>query len=248
MEISLQLILLFFLVAIVAGCVDAIAGGGGLITIPVMLAAGINPAIAIATNKLGGVAGTFASTLHFIQIGEIDLRKATATVPMTFIGALLGGLALTKVNSAFLSYLIPLLLLGFSLYFIFSPEIGKIDKKEKLSTIVFAATFAPSIGFYDGFFGPGSGTFFCLGFTLLLGYNLIKATAYAKLLNFASNLAALLFFIIKGDILWKVGAAMLIGQFIGGHIGARLVVKSGRRLIKALMVIVAFALSMKMLL
>ncbi|MGI4848203.1 MAG: TSUP family transporter [Janthinobacterium lividum] len=246
MELTVQLILLFFVVAMVAGCVDAIAGGGGLITIPVLLAAGLPPALAIATNKLGGVAGTFSATMHFVRIGEIKLNRIFYLVPPTFLGAVLGGFALTKIDGSFLALLVPFLLVGFSTYFLFSPNIGTLDKKQKLSLVVFGLTMAPLIGFYDGFFGPGTGTFFCLAFTLLLGFNIVKATAHAKLLNLASNFSALLFFILHGSILWNVGIVMMLGQFIGGYLGARLVVKNGTKLIKGIMVVVAVALSVKM--
>lgn len=246
MEFSIQLLLLFFAVAIVAGCVDAIAGGGGLITLPVMLAAGISPAAAIATNKLGGVAGTFSATVHFMRIGQLRFDRSFLMVPATFLGAVLGGLTLTLVDGAFLALLVPFLLIGFSLYFLFSPNIGALDRKHKISMAVFGLTMAPLIGFYDGFFGPGTGTFFCLAFTLLLGFNIVKATAHAKLLNLASNFAALVFFIVKGTILWKVGLAMMLGQFIGGYIGAHLVVRSGKMLIKVIMVVMAVGISVKM--
>ncbi|KAA8995390.1 TSUP family transporter [Affinibrenneria salicis] len=248
MEYSLALILLFFVVAIIAGWVDAIAGGGGLVTIPVMLAAGVPPAAAIATNKLGGVAGTFSASWHFIRTGQIDFRTSAIMIPTTFLGALLGGYLLNRINSEFLTFIIPVLLIGFALYFLFSPGIGELDKKTIIPVSLFAGLPAPLIGFYDGFFGPGTGTFFCLALVLLLGYNLVKSTANAKLLNFSSNLAALIYFISSGSILWQVGIAMLLGQFIGGYLGARMIVKNGKKLIKIIMTIMAFAISAKIML
>jgi uncharacterized membrane protein YfcA len=247
MDYSIYLLLLIFLVAVVAGGVDAIAGGGGLVTIPVLLAVGIPPAAAIATNKLGGVAGTLSSTAHFIRIGEINLRHSIIIVPTTFIGAILGGIFLTRIDNGFLYYIVPILLIGFSLYFLFSPDIGALDKKQLISPIGFSCCISPIIGFYDGFFGPGTGTFFCLSLTMLLGFNLVKATAHAKLLNLSSNLAALIFFIIHGSIIWEVGIAMLLGQFIGGYLGARMVVKNGRNLIKIIMTTMAFLISAKII-
>ncbi len=248
MEVSIELLLLFFAVAIVAGAVDAIAGGAGLITIPTMLAVGVPPAVAVATNKLGGVAGTLSSTLHFVRLGQIQFRQCVPMAAAAFIGAILGGLMLTWVDASFLSTLVPVLLIGFSAYFLFAPKVGELDKQKLISLPLFAGTFAPLVGFYDGFFGPGTGAFFCLGLVLLLGYNMIKATAHAKLLNLSSNLAALLFFIWHGTILWEIGLAMMAGQFIGGNIGARVVVHHGTRVIKIVMAVVACAISAKLML
>jgi len=140
------------------------------------------------------------------------------------------------------------LLIGFSFYFVFSPNVGALDKKRLISVTGFTLLVAPVIGFYDGFFGPGTGAFFCLALVLLQGFNLIRATAHAKLLNLASNLAALLFFIWHGTILWNIGLAMLIGQFIGGNLGARIVVRHGVGLIKIIIVIMACAISLKLML
>ena len=248
MEISFPILILFFFIAVLAGCIDAIAGGGGLITIPAMLACGIPPTAAIATNKLGGVAGTFSSTLHFIRIGEVKPRKCMAMMAATFVGAIAGGFLLTRINSAQLAVLIPFLLIGFSAYFLFSPNIGALDSKQVIPVALYTGLIAPSIGFYDGFFGPGTGAFLAISFVLLMGFNIVKATAHAKLLNFCSNLAALIYFIGSGSIMVSLGLSMMCGQFVGGHIGARLVVKNGKNLIKLVMVCVALAVSAKILL
>jgi len=247
-EIPLEVFFLFVAVAIVAGGVDAIAGGAGLITIPAMLAFGVPPAAAIATNKLGGVAGTLSATLHFIGRKQIDIRSSWPLAASAFVGSVAGGFALTRIDPAFLAAIVPVLLIGFSVYFVFSPNVGALDKKRLLSVAGFVLLVAPVIGFYDGFFGPGAGAFFCLALVLLAGFNLIRATAHAKLLNLASNLAALLFFIWYGAILWDIGLAMMIGQFIGGNLGARIVVRHGVKLIKIIMVIVACAISLKLML
>lgn len=247
MEISLEIVALLFCIALVAGCLDAIAGGGGLITIPALLALGLPPAAAIATNKLGGIAGSFSATIHFVRIRQIDFGKSRWMVATTLPGALLGGFALTRIDSTILTYAIPVLLIGFSLYFLFSPKVGEKDKKQILTPMAYALIIAPLVGFYDGFFGPGTGTFFAISFVSLLGYNLVKATAHAKLLNFCSNTAALSFLMVHGNVIWAFGLPLMAGQLIGGHIGARLVVAHGHRLIKVIMAIVALAISVKML-
>lgn len=247
MTFSIELLTLFFFVAIIAGCIDAIAGGGGLITIPTLLLCGVPPAQAIASNKVGGVGGSMASTIHFIRMGHIDLRSAKLMIATSFIGSFLGSMLLTRIDSSFLAVFIPFLLIGFSLYFLFSPNLGALDRKQLITGLVYSVFVASVIGFYDGFFGPGTGAFFAISFTLLLGYNLVKATAYAKLLNFCSNLAALIYFIMSGSIIWEIGVAMFLGQVIGGVIGARLVVNNGKMLIKIAMVIMTIGVSVKML-
>ena len=247
MTFTVELLLLFFLVAMLAGCIDAIAGGGGLITLPTLLLCGIPPAQAIASNKVGGVGGSLASTLHFIRIGQINLKSARLMIASSFVGSFLGSMLLTQIDSSFLAVFIPFLLIGFSLYFLFSPSLGAIDKKQVITGVVYSVFVASVIGFYDGFFGPGTGAFFAISFTLLLGYNLIRATAYAKLLNFCSNLASLIYFIWADSIIWDVGIAMFIGQVIGGVVGAKLVGKIGKLLIKIAMVVMTIGVSVKML-
>ncbi len=247
MDYSLTIIVLLFTIAVLAGCIDALAGGGGLITIPTLLLCGVPPVAAIATNKLGGVGGSLAATVHFIRLGELDLRKVKLTIVTSFIGAILGGVLLTWLDSGFLATVVPVLLIGFALYFLFSPNLGELDAKPWISSFAYALTLAPLIGFYDGFFGPGTGAFLAISLVLLRGFNLVKATAYAKLLNFCSNLAALSYFIIDGSLIWPIGIAMFIGQVIGGSLGARWVLRSGRRLIKIAMVLVTTAISSKLM-
>ncbi|CAM5784629.1 TSUP family transporter [Castellaniella caeni] len=247
MEITFQVVVLLFFVAIIAGTIDAIAGGGGLITIPTLLAVGLPPGPAIATNKVGGIAGSAAATLHFLRIRQINLKHSRWMMLGTFLGSLAGGIALTRIDSSLLKQVIPILLIGFALYFLLSPKVGAEDHKERLTMAVYAATLAPLLGFYDGFFGPGVGTFLAISCVTLLGMNLVKATAHAKLLNLCSNLAALIFFALHGNIIWAYGLPMLAGQWVGGTIGARLVVKRGQQLIRVLMVIMAIVISVKML-
>ncbi|MGA0582530.1 MAG: TSUP family transporter [Castellaniella sp.] len=248
MEITFDVAVLLFFVALLAGLVDAIAGGGGLITIPALLAAGLPPGAAIATNKVGGIAGSTAATLHFLRMRQIDLKRSRRMMLTTFLGSLAGGIALTRIDSGVLRQVIPFLLIGFALYFLLSPRVGAEDRAQRITPVLYAATLAPLIGFYDGFFGPGTGTFFAISCVTLLGFNLVKATAHAKLLNLCSNLASVLFFAASGHIVWAFGLPMLAGQWIGGTIGARLAVTRGHQLIRVLMVAMALIVSVKMLL
>ncbi|MER1966632.1 TSUP family transporter [Castellaniella sp. GW247-6E4] len=247
MEFSAEIAVLLFFVAMLAGIVDAIAGGGGLIVIPALLAAGLPPEAAIATNKIGGIGGSTAATLHFLRTRQIDLHRSRWMALGAFVGSLMGGIVLTQIDSSVLSRLIPVLLIGFALYFLLSPRVGAEDRKARIPVATYALVAAPLIGFYDGFFGPGTGTFLAISLVTLLGFNLVKATAHTKLLNLCSNIASVLFFSLNGNILWAFGLPLLAGQWIGGTIGARLVVSHGHRLIKIVMSVVAIAISAKMI-
>lgn len=188
MEFSLEIFLLLFAVAILAGWVDTIAGGGGLITIPTMLLVGIPSAAALATNKLQGTGGTLIASTYFLKKKIVNLNSIKLTLFMTFFGSMFGGWLLLKLNSTVLDSIVPFLLILMGFYFLFSPNIGKIDKTQRVSYFVFSICFASILGFYDGFFGPGTGMFMALAFVNLCGYNLPRATAHAKVLNFTSRL------------------------------------------------------------
>jgi len=246
--ISPEILVLLIAAATLAGLVDAIAGGGGLIALPALLWAGIPPLQALATNKLQGTFGTATASFHFIRKGEIDPRRLLLPVMMTFVGAAAGTLSVQYLASAWLEQIVPVLLIGFALYFLFSPRIGDEDAHQRLQLGAFGVLIGFGVGFYDGFFGPGTGTFFAAGFVLLLGYNLRRATAGTKLLNFTSNIASLIFFAWGGHVLWVVGLSMGLGQMVGAWIGSHLVIRHGSVLIRPVLVFVAIAISLRLLL
>ena len=140
---------------------------------------------------------------------------------------------------------ITFLLIIIGLYFLLSPNIANEDRPRKISMLLFALTVAPFLGFYDGFFGPGTGSLIALAFILLCGYSATRATANAKILNFTSNFAALLYFIIFGQIDWTIGLIMMLGQIIGSYIGAKMVLTKGTSLIRPIVVIVCFVMAIK---
>src|SRR5699024_211412 len=132
-------------------------------------------------------------------------------------------------------------------YFLLTPQLGQLESERRLSPFLFGLLVGLSIGFYDGFLGPGTGSFFCLAYILLAGLTLTKATAHAKVLNFTSNVAALLFFIISGQVVWLVGLTMLLGQLIGARLGAGMVLNRGQRLIRPMMIFMSIVMSLKLL-
>ena len=245
--IPTELLGLLVLIAGVAGCIDAIAGGGGLLTLPALLWAGLPPVEALATNKLQGSFGTASATLRFLRHGAIDLRALGPAAVLTLLGSAGGSWLVSRIDPGALTHLLPALLVAFALYFLFSPRVGDLPSRQRLGLTAFGLLAGASIGFYDGFFGPGTGSFFALAFVALLGYDLRGATAGSKLLNFASNAAALLVFALGGQVAWTVGLAMAVGQWTGAWLGAHLVIRHGARLVRPLLVAVSLLLSIRLL-
>ena len=248
MEFSIEILLFLFFVAIIAGWVDAIAGGGGLITIPILILVGLSPAAALATNKLQGSTGTLTASLYFIKKKMVNIKEIRLAIIATFFGSVAGSWLVLKIDTQNLIVILPVLLILMGLYFLFSPHVSDEDRKEKLSVVFFSLLVSPFLGFYDGFFGPGTGSFMALAFVILLGYSLPKATANSKILNFVSNLSSLLYFLIYGDVYWIIGIVMIGGQLIGATIGAKMIVEKGALIIKPVVVSVCFLMSVNILL
>ncbi len=166
---------------------------------------------------------------------------------LTFIGAALGTIVVQNIDVNALKIGLPFLIFAIGIYFLFSQNIGDQDRKQRINYPLFGFTAGMGLGFYDGVFGPAVGSFYTLAFVLLLGFNLTKAVAHAKVLNFTSNFASLLFFIFGGAVVWEIGFIMLIGQFIGATLGARMVVTKGKKLIRPMLVTISFIMVAKML-
>ncbi|MEM9486681.1 MAG: TSUP family transporter [Cyanobacteria bacterium P01_F01_bin.116] len=248
MHLSVDMVALLFGVAMVAGCVDTIAGGGGLIVLPTMLMVGMPPAAALATNKLQGSGGTLVASVYFLQKRIVRLLDIKLMVLMTLLGAVFGVWLVLQIETTILKAIIPFLLIGMGGYFALSPQLGATDQKHHMDYGPFSLFIAPLLGFYDGFFGPGTGMFMALSLVTLRGHNLTKATAHTKLLNCTSNVSSLLYFLAFGDVYWSVGLVMLAGQVIGSSIGARMVLAKGAVLIRPVVAVVCFLMASKLLL
>lgn len=246
--LPIDTLLVLVAIAGVAGLIDAIAGGGGLLALPALLWAGLPPVQALATNKLQGSFGTLTASFNFVRRGEIQVGRLRIPILMTFIGSAAGTLAVQELGSDLLRDVVPTLLIAFALYFLFSPRIGDQDANHRISHGLFGLLIGFGVGFYDGFFGPGTGSFFAAAFVLLLGYNLRRATAATKILNFTSNIASLLFFALAGQVIWQIGLPMGLAQMAGAWVGSHLVIRHGTRLIRPLLVAVSLAISLKLLL
>lgn len=242
MILDSQTLLILATVAVAAGFIDTLAGGGGLITIPAMLLMQVPPVQAIATNKLQGTFGTLASTLTLMRRRQVTWDDIKAACLSSFMGASLGAAAIQFVDASVLDLLIPIVLVSIGLYFLLAPSAGTVERKPRMGSGLYRSCIVPLIGFYDGFFGPGTGSLFSLAEVALRGRNLVRATASAKGMNLASNMASLVVFIIGGKVLWILGGTMAIGQVIGAYLGSLVLMTGGSRLIRPLIVIVCFAM------
>ncbi len=247
-EIGLDILLLLALAGFLAGFIDSIAGGGGLITVPALLLAGFTPVEALGTNKLQGVFGSGSATYAYASAGLVEVKRQLPSAGLSFLGSVAGAVLATILPGDWLGAVLPVMLVAIALYFAFKPDMSDVDRARRVSPLLFGATIVPLIGFYDGLFGPGTGSFFMLAFVALAGYGVLKATAHTKLLNFASNIGSLLFFAAAGVVVWKVGLVMGAAQFLGARLGARLAMKTGARLIKPLLVVTCAVLAIRLLL
>ncbi|MFZ2102462.1 MAG: TSUP family transporter [Oricola sp.] len=245
-EFTTDILLLLVLAAFLAGFVDSIAGGGGLITIPALLLAGLPPVQALGTNKLQGMFGAASATWTYALHGHVKLKKQTFPALLSFAGAILGALTATVLPGRIFAAVLPVLLVAIALYFAFKPGLNDIDRAERMRPSRFGVTVVPLIGFYDGLFGPGTGSFFMLAFVALAGFGVLKATAHTKLLNFASNVGGLALFALAGAVHWKTGLVMGVAQFAGAQLGSRLAMRGGARIIKPVLVVVCVALAVKL--
>lgn len=247
MDIDILVLVLLGLVGLVAGFIDAIAGGGGMLALPSLLLAGLDPTAALATNKLQGSFGTGSATFAFWKKGLLDPRAHLPAVACVFAAACLGVLLVIHAPADVLRIIIPVLLLAVALYFALSPRLSDDESEPIFPLAAFSFGMAPAVGFYDGFFGPGTGSFFMLALVSLFGLGIVEATARTKLLNFTSNIAALLIFLFSGKIVWIIGLVMGLGQIAGAQLGARLAIKNGARIIRPLLVLVCIAMALKLL-
>ncbi len=236
-----------FLAALFAGTVDTMAGGGGLVTVPILMGLGWSPQDALGTNKFQASFGSGSATLHFARAGAVTWREVGWGVLFTALGSAAGSWAAGAVSAELLKRLIPVLLVGMALYFAASPRLGVEERPPRMGSFPFHLLFGLVIGFYDGFFGPGTGSFWAVAYVLLLGLELRRATARTKVMNFTSNLFSLAVFLLLGHVHFLPGLVMAAGQFLGGRVGARLVLTRGARLVRPVFLAVVLLIAAKLL-
>ncbi len=235
--------------ALSAGIVDAIAGGGGLISVPALLWAGLPTQLALGTNKGQGIWGTAAALWRYGRAGMLAKERVRFSLPAGFLGSLAGAALVLLVPGAVLRPLVLVLLVGVALFLAVrrpQAQSGPPPERSAARNAAIALAIAFVIGAYDGFFGPGTGTFLIVAYALWFKAPLGKASADAKVVNFASNLAAMGLFAFRGIVLWRIALPMAAAQFAGGFIGAHLAVQGGDRRVRWVVLGVVCALVLKL--
>ncbi|NRB34974.1 MAG: TSUP family transporter [Rhodobacteraceae bacterium] len=243
-----EVIALLIAAGFVAGFIDSIAGGGGLITVPALLLSGADPVTALGTNKVQGLFGSGTAALSYAKAGLVDLRRQAGPALIAFVAAALGAVAVSRLPVDWIDAALPVVLIAIAVFFAVKPGLSDRDGRARLGPRVIALSMVPLVGFYDGLVGPGTGSFFMIGFVTLAGYGVLKATAHTKLLNFASNLGGLMGFLLVGSVWWGVGLLMALGTIAGARVGAGFAQRFGARMIKPLLVLTSTAMALRLLL
>lgn len=232
-----------------AAAIDAIAGGGGLISLPALLMVGVPPHLALGTNKFAASMASLNSSLTFARSGKVYFPLVKWQISFTFIGAILGVWAVLGVSSALLNKAVLVLILLVGIYTMIHKNLGLENKFKGLDSfnIVVGCLFALALGFYDGFFGPGTGSFLIFSFITLFGFDFVVASANSKVLNFTSNFASLLLFAFNGKIILNYGIPMAIFMVFGSYIGTKLAIHRGAKLVKPIFVTMSLLVAAKLI-
>jgi uncharacterized membrane protein YfcA len=247
MDLPLWAYLILIVVGLAAGLVDAMAGGGGIITVPVLLNLGLPVPVALGTNKLQGSFGSVVAARHYLRSGMVNLRECRLGIVTTLIGALGGAGVVHLIDNRLLEAVIPWMLAAIVLYSIVRPQVGVQDHPPRLRATPFFALFGLGLGFYDGFFGPGTGSFWTIALVVVMGFNFARATGVTKVMNATSNLAALGFFVLAGEVNYTAGLTMGAGQIVGARLGSALVVRRGARFVRPLFQTMAILVTLRLL-
>lgn len=247
LHLPLLIDLLLAFTGIAGGLVDSIAGGGGIVTLPVLLAVGLSPISALGTNRMQGAIGELVATRQFIKSGQLQYHILLSVALFTMIGASVGTITVQLIHIVMLKKLIPLLLLLVVVYSLFSGRLLVQRNKPRCSVQVFALLCGLGLGFYNGFFGPGVGSLWITAFLCFLAMDLRLASMHAKPVNLVGNLVSLAWFASQGHVVYTAALALGAGQIIGASVGARLVIHRGAKFIKPVFIAVVVVIILQQL-
>lgn len=241
---------LLCLICMLAQFVDAIAGGGGIISLPAIAAYSGSMVVALATNKMGAMFGAISSAATFIKSGTVDFSIVKYWIPFTIIGAIIGVQTVLMIDPNILNILVTGLLVCMCVYTLLKKEFGFTDCFKGKSRTVFmqGAVIAFVMGFYDGFFGPGTGSFLIFLLVKYIGFDFMKAAGYGKTLNAVSNVTSFIIFALHGAINYHLGALLAIFMMAGAMLGTKCVLKSGAKLVRPVFIVVSMCLVGKIIL
>lgn len=248
MEITYQTFLIVCPFLFLAGLIDAIGGGGGLISLPAYLIAGLPAHAAVATNKLSSACGTTLATLRFIKNGLVNLKLAIPSVIAAIIGSSIGANLSLLIKEEIMLYIM-IAILPICAFLVLNKKLFHDGGENEITldrrTYITATIAALIIGMYDGFYGPGAGTFLIIAFTVFAKISMKTANAQAKVINLTSNITSLIIFLINGEVLFSVGIVAAACNMLGGYIGAGLVMKNGAKIVKPSIIFVLILLALK---
>ena len=246
MELSIWTFIIVCPMVFLASFVDAVAGGGGIISLPAYLLAGVPPKLAIGTNKLSSATGTVFSTARYCKNGCFDLKLALPSIVVALIGSYIGAKIVLVTSDEILKYVLIIVLPVTAFFVLKKKNFDQVKNKPKRKTQFIIAVLASFIiGMYDGFYGPGTGTFLILLYTGLVKLDLLTASGNTKLVNLSSNIAALVTFIFSGNIVYALGFAASVFSIAGHYLGAGMVMKSGTKIVKPIIILVILLLLIK---
>lgn len=250
MELTIEVFLIVCPLVFLAGLVDAIGGGGGLISLPAYLIAGLPPHMAVATNKMSATFGTALATMRFIRAGLVNIKLAIPAVISAIIGSSIGANILLVVPAEIMNYVL-VVVLPVSAFLVLNKKIFndkgsdtvKLDKRTYLTAMAAALV----VGIYDGFYGPGTGTFLIIAFTVFAKLDIKTANAQAKVINLTTNVTALVILLINGQVMLFLGLVAAACNMVGGYIGAGLAMTKGSNLSRNCIIFVLFLLALKVI-
>ena len=234
------LIIFLLIMGFLGGLVDSIAGGGGLVSFPALLLSGMPILNVLGTNKFQSAIGAAVAVYKYYTAGLIDFMTVLRGLIMGFIGAVFGAYTINHTSNYFMSYIIPFLMLAIFIFTFVNKELGLHARKKYMSENMFFIIFGFVLGFYDAFFGPGTGNFWVVALVVFVGYPFLKASGYAKVLNLKSNVFSLCIFLYYKKVNFVLGSIMALGQILGSYTGASLVILHGSKLVRKFLLTIVF--------